>query len=254
MSTLTSPTLGIGSVESAQSITLDQRKLQPEKQSADVSQLLETVSGQLINPTDPAADAITIEDIAWALSRIPRFAGHTITEVPYNVAQHSVYVSKLLETFYRNKGKFDDFPNLDALVDLAAEAFTGFNFDEEQKYLMLVALLHDAHEAYLGDIPSPVKKIPELREAIHLMELKFDLAICNKFGIVEPNDAQRKLIKFFDKLAQAIEGYQFMRSRGVNWNLPRPGLILLQDFPPPKTALCSYQDFMQRFQYLTQDK
>ena len=63
---------------------------------------------------------ICIEDIALSLSRQPRFLGHT--HKFYSVAQHSV-----LCAFYANK---------------------------EQK---LDALLHDASEAYMGDLPKPLK-------------------------------------------------------------------------------------------------
>lgn len=63
-----------------------------------------------------------IEDIAHSLSQINRFTGHTY--FPYTVAQHSVLVSQYCP------------PHL---------AFQG--------------LLHDAHEAYCSDLPSPHKEV-----------------------------------------------------------------------------------------------
>jgi uncharacterized protein len=215
--------------------------------SGDVSLRLETVSGALVNPTDPQAEDICLDDIAWGLSRIPRFMGHTITEVPYNVAQHSVYVSELVEDALNNGHKFADMPGWQSHV----LNWLGHSLSVEGRAeLLTLALLHDAHEAYLGDLPSPIKRIPELQETLRLMEQKFDHAIRTKFGLPEPMEATRQVIHFFDKLAQAIEGYQFMRSRGVNWKLPRPTLELLQQFPAPKPALESYQDFVSRFEFL----
>lgn len=73
---------------------------------------------------------IHIDDIAHALSMICRFGGHTTFH--YSVAQHSVY---------------------------CAERMYGFTRDAEQA---LRALLHDANEAYLGDMIRPVKALPTM--------------------------------------------------------------------------------------------
>jgi 5'-deoxynucleotidase YfbR-like HD superfamily hydrolase len=43
-------------------------------------------------------DGGRLTDIAWSLSRQPRFAGHTITRLPYNVAHHSVFVSEIVQS------------------------------------------------------------------------------------------------------------------------------------------------------------
>lgn len=58
------------------------------------------------------------------------------------------------------------------------------------------------------------------------------------------------VIEYCDKLAQAIKGYQFMPSRGLNWNLPRPTLTMIQKFPQPTPPLESYQAFLDRYEYL----
>src|SRR5580765_2644929 len=83
--------------------------------------LILTFSGKHVNPLNLRPEDIDIVDIAHALACCNRFAGHC--RRPINVAQHSVYVSRLC----------DD---------------TGF---ERQ------ALLHDASEAYLGDITKWLK-------------------------------------------------------------------------------------------------
>lgn len=208
--------------------------------------LLETVSGKLVNPTNPQAEDICLEDIAWGLSRIPRFAGHTITEVPYNVAQHSVYVSELVERALKSGEDFLALKGWPTVLDALADIVSSGVADQT----IMLALFHDGHETYLGDIPSPIKKVPELYETFKLMEQRFDHAIRTQFGLDEPWAGQKQVIHYFDKLAQAIEGYQFMRSRGVNWNLPTPTLALLQKFPAPMTAFQSYQAFLERYEYL----
>ena len=79
-----------------------------------------TVSGRVFDLEAPRADALCIEDIAHSLAHICRFGGHT--RAHYSVAQHSVHVSQLVPP------------------ELALEG-----------------LLHDATEAYVGDVISPIK-------------------------------------------------------------------------------------------------
>ena len=74
---------------------------------------------------NPNPDDIYIMDIAHALSLICRFGGHC--DSFYSVAEHSIILGTLLEK--------------DGADDLT----------------LLAALLHDAEEAYLPDIPRPIK-------------------------------------------------------------------------------------------------
>lgn len=208
----------------------------------DVSMLIETVSGKRINVTCPIAADIELTDIAWALSRIPRFAGHTITEIAYNVAQHSVYVSQLAEELLRSREDF--------IID--EEVWESVLHINDKPQLLIKALIHDAHEAYTGDIPSPVKKIPELYETFKCIEMRLDHAILSHLGLSEVTDDEKVVIKYCDKLAQSIEGYQFMPSRGSLWTLPKPTLKRLQTFPQPKKPLSSFEDFIIRFEYLSE--
>jgi 5'-deoxynucleotidase YfbR-like HD superfamily hydrolase len=117
---------------------------------------------------------------------------------------------------------------------------------------IIKALVHDGHEAYTGDIPSPIKKIPELNATLKLIEGRLDGAIYSALNLEDTSEDEKILIKHCDKLAQAIEGYQFMPSRGLNWNLPKTTLIKLQKFPQPLSPLESYKAFIARFEYLTE--
>lgn len=207
---------------------------------------IETASGNLVNPMYPDPDTIDIKDIGWALSRIPRFAGHTITEIPFNVAQHSIYVAELMERFLNSTLSFEDVSS----IDLKTANDMKFELDHtvaSHEDFLLKCLLHDAHEAYTGDIPSPIKRIPELTPTIKMIESNLDKAISVKFDLQPYTQMEQKYIKFGDKLAQAIESYQFMPSRGLNWDLPKPSLAMIQQFPTPMTPLESYKKFIKTF-------
>ena len=102
-----------------------------------------TSTGKHIDFVNITPDQICIEDIARGLSNECRFAGQL--ESFYSVAQHSVYVSQIVPPEYA-----------------------------------LEALLHDAAEAYIKDIPSPLKAmLPDYKA----MEKHIEAAIREKFGL-----------------------------------------------------------------------
>lgn len=107
---------------------------------------IRTYSGIYMNVLDPNIDMICIEDIAHSLSMQCRFGGH----LPkfYSVAQHSVNCCNYVP---------DEFK--------------------------LTALMHDAAEGYLLDMPSPIKKLlPDYKKLVHKMEE----LIAVKFGLQYP--------------------------------------------------------------------
>jgi uncharacterized protein len=107
---------------------------------------IRTFHGNYINPCEPDPEMISIEDIAHALSMQPRFGGHL--PVFYSVAQHSVQ--------------------------------TAYSVGNE---IRLAALLHDASEAYLIDVPRPVKRqLSNYKE----IEDKLMTIIAAKFGFQWP--------------------------------------------------------------------
>ena len=112
---------------------------------------LQTVSGRRVNPFDPDPDQIDIGDIGRALANQCRFGGHC--RVFYSVAQHSVIVSEIVE---RRGGDVED---------------------------VFAALMHDASEAYLGDMPHPVKHRSALGAAFRAAEEHLEHAIRDRFGI-----------------------------------------------------------------------
>jgi 5'-deoxynucleotidase YfbR-like HD superfamily hydrolase len=130
---------------------------------------------------DPQPEEILITDIAHALSQICRFNGHT--KYFYSVGQHSLNCAE----FLRQEGY-------------------------DKKY-QLYALLHDASEAYICDIPRPVKP---LIQGYHVVEEKLQNAIYNKFGLEIPSDFDSQIIKFADDTILMLEATTLMNSVD-NW-------------------------------------
>lgn len=120
---------------------------------------IRTASGVYINVFDPDPDTILIEDIAHALSHVPRWTGHTTHHL--SVAHHS--------------------------VNCASETMYNVNLE----HLTLTALLHDASEAYLADIATPIK-----RHIAKYYEIEDGLmkVIAKKFGFQWPLPEEIKTI------------------------------------------------------------
>lgn len=130
---------------------------------------LGTSSGIWVDLSAPQTSDIDIEDIAWSLSNIMRFNGHLSTQI--SVARHSLEVSRLVP----------------------AE-------------LQLAALLHDAHETYVGDVVRPVKRYLETR-GVNLDDYEgfWQNLIWLKYKCVPVNKEQRQLINDADDLQMARE-------------------------------------------------
>lgn len=110
---------------------------------ARAGQWMQTFTGRRFWPLDPRPEDIFIEDIAHALSMQCRYGGHCLSF--YSVAEHCVL-----------------------LANHVAEPFKRW------------ALLHDASEAYLVDVPRPIKgDLTNYRE----IEARVMLAVCERFDL-----------------------------------------------------------------------
>lgn len=130
-----------------------------------MSDYIRTYTGKKFYPLDPNPDDVDIRDIAHALSLQTRFTGHTRRHL--SVAEHSLFVSYI-----------------------TADVSNG-----------LIGLLHDASEAYLVDVPTPVKHDPAFafyREAEH----KIQAAVCEHFNI---DTADLPRVKRADRIALVLE-------------------------------------------------
>jgi len=142
---------------------------------------LQTVSGRFFNPFEPDLEQLDPGDIACALANLCRFGGHC--RPFYSVAQHSVIVSRLVE---ERGGDAED---------------------------VFAALMHDAAEAYLGDMPHPIKHRSPLGDAFKAAEEHLERAIRARFGIREGVPA----IKRADRALLATERRAFSAE---SWHWP----------------------------------
>ena len=205
---------------------------------------LETVTGRLVNVVEPSPDQISIEDIAWGLSRIARFCGSTITAVPYNVAQHCIFVAEEIKSIFDDPSEYKELAFIEADIRKLAQN------EKEPGETILLGLIHDAAEVYIGDIPSPVKRIPELRPIIKKVESSLMSAIYLSFSLPEPSNIQKAIVEHADKIAQRVEAHAFMQSRGNHWQgLPTVSLEKLQKFEAPLPSLDAYKIFMEYFNF-----
>jgi hypothetical protein len=163
---------------------------------------LQTVSGRWVNPFDPDPSQLDPGDIARALANQCRFGGHC--RAFYSVAQHSVIVSELVE---RRGGDAED---------------------------VFAALMHDATEAYLGDMPHPIKHRSPLGAEFKAAEDKLEQAIRERFQI-KPDVS---LIKPADRALLATERRAFSAEE---WHWPElegvePLDLALTAWPPDAAA------------------
>ena len=125
---------------------------------------LQTFTGRQFYPGDPRLEDIVLEDIAHALSLSCRFGGHC--RAFYSVAQHSVLVSRICPPAVARW-----------------------------------ALLHDGSEAYLCDIPRPVKQLGAMRPYREL-ERVIQQLVYDRFGLGGP---EPRAVKIADHQALATE-------------------------------------------------
>src|SRR6478735_5150229 len=122
--------------------------------ASDRGPWIQTFTGRQFHPLAPLPEDICLEDIAHALSCTARFGGHTTSF--YSVAQHSVLVAQYTPQAYRQQ-----------------------------------ALLHDASEAYLGDMPRPLKHSGAM-EGFRDAEMFLSDVIAARYGLYHLEPPQVK--------------------------------------------------------------
>jgi 5'-deoxynucleotidase YfbR-like HD superfamily hydrolase len=164
---------------------------------------IQTYSGRRFTPTNPNPDAIVIQDIAHSLSMQCRFSGHV--KKFYSVAQHSVLVSYICN-------------HEDALW----------------------GLMHDATEAYLVDVPRPLKRSGKF-DAYLEFEATMQIAICKRFNLPGKEPPS---VKMADTLLLATEARDLMSPLRSDWIQPVEPLPFKIDPLGPQEAK---NLFMKRF-------
>lgn len=156
---------------------------------------MQTYTGRQFWPIDPLAEEIDIADIAHALSMACRYAGHCLRF--YSVAEHSVHVARSLPPELR-----------------------------------LWGLLHDASEAYLVDVPRPLK--PSLPGYYELEQRVMD-AIAEKFWL--HTNTMPAEVKAADNRILVDERQQNMAPTHHRWagvDDLRPLGVTLEYWHPPR--------------------
>lgn len=148
-------------------------------------------SGAWFDFASPQTSPFTIEDIAHGLSHICRYSGQC--KAFYSVAEHSLLVS---------------------------EAATGFEFE---------GLMHDAAEAFLGDVTRPLKQmLPDYKR----IECEVEQAIFSRFGMQAPLPRE---VKQADLRVLAAEQRQIMPPGTDHWLRGQevvPAPVIVHYLPP----------------------
>lgn len=143
----------------------------------DRTGVVETYSGGGFDLFDPDPDDVRLLDIAASLAHTCRFGGHC--RMFYSVAQHSILVSRELPA------------------------------DDDR--LRLLGLLHDAGEAYVGDIPRPLKAE---HEAFDRIEGRILDAVWTAFGIDPPTEDEWARVMAADDRLLAYEANSILEDGG----------------------------------------
>lgn len=142
---------------------------------------IQTYSGKPFWPLNPRVEDVDVADIAHALSRVPRYLGHTIWH--YSIAEHALLVSQAAPP-----------------------------------ELKMQALFHDASEAYLPDMPSPIKTfIPGYKE----WENTLMTIIAEAIGFEWPESA---IVKELDRAILKNEREVVMNESVLPWAVDGTGI------------------------------
>lgn len=172
---------------------------------------IQTYTGHAFPLLDPKPDDFKLVDIAHALSNICRYTGHCSRF--YSVAEHSVRVAFYLQELVRRELK-----PLDGALTLQGAFRAG--------------LMHDATEAYLTDISSPLKRTPWLagyRDA----ENMYHGLIAKKFNLSTFKKGDHDLLRDADLSVLELERDALMGKSQFPWEpfgcLPRVKSARLPD-------------------------
>ena len=193
---------------------------------------IQTFGNQPFDLLEASPDDIDIEEIARALSQQVRYNGHC--REFYSVGQHSVLVSLEIEAALR--------PQLN-LFD---------HTQEDVRVASLWGLLHDAAEAYVGDVVSPMKKLMRDHDGDETGQSPFDWVegkiqgiIARRFGLPQEMPA---IVKEYDLRLLATERRDLFGPCSREWRLPYGPLD--RRIVPSSSMHAVETEFLRRFERL----
>lgn len=164
---------------------------------------IQTYTGRAFSLLNPRAEDVAIDDIAHHLSKLCRFTG--ATSQFYSVAQHSIHVAELVPTEHK-----------------------------------LAGLLHDAHEAYLGDWSAPLKVTLRLMGIdIDPLVERVNRAIGERFGV--------DLVSLPDEVKHADLVMLATEKRDIMADEPKPWILLPDPRDEELQPFSGYWNTMDRF-------
>ncbi len=182
-------------------------------------------------PLDPRPSDIHLEDIAHGLALTCRFGGACRSF--YSVAEHSARVSEQMEEHYRPPGV----PAASA-DDCSSRTWGPWSMTEGQIVDCMHGLLHDASEAYLGDVVSPIKMLPGMRD-FRLAETIVQLCVTSKFGLP---DAPSKLLELVDARMLLTEARDLLKG-----DFPPANIEPYEEVISPMGPMVAESAFLDRF-------
>ncbi len=165
---------------------------------------IQTYTGRAFDFRIINQDSVEILDIAHSLAQQCRYTGHC--DQFYSIAQHCVVVSHLVPCNYALEG-----------------------------------LLHDAHEAYIGDMSTPLKDFLNCHEYESLAR-RIDDALCLKYGA--KFHECRAAVKQADMVALSTEVRDLLKDHPRDWiPMPAPMVEVIEPMYPEVAEFV----FMERF-------
>lgn len=155
---------------------------------------IETYTGRQFHLLAPRIEELCFDDIAHALSNICRFNGHS--QRPYYVAEHSCLIADRVHEEIRRS---------------SSPHYVKDMFGSTRWRIELAALMHDAAEAYIGDMTRPLKvKMLAFKD----VEARIDAAVGQWLGTPYPLPP---IVKEFDSRILHDERKQVMSQSTNMW-------------------------------------
>lgn len=146
---------------------------------------IETKTGKYVyNSENP--DDVNIKDISSSLSKLCRFNGHS--DKFYTIGQHVLWIREQMKK------------------------------DGYSPRIQLLGLMHDFHEAYITDVPTPLKSYLKKDFNFDITEVEkiVDNKIYKKFNVELPSDDEIAIVRHYDLKALFVEK-RFLFDKYVDW-------------------------------------